>query len=96
MITASLNEYRQSPRKVRLVGNLIKGKNAENALTLLTYTVKEAAGPMRKLLQSALANAKNTMKEGDVSALIIKDVQVNAGMLRWLWPVRNNDVKRHQ
>ena len=79
MVKASLNDYRQSPRKVRLVADLVRGKSAEKALTLLTYTVKEASGPIKKLLQSALANAKNLSI--DSAELIVKDIQVNPGLM---------------
>ncbi len=79
MVKASLNDYRQSPRKVRLVADLVRGKNAEKALALLAYTVKEAAGPIKKLIESALANAK-TMSI-DSAELIIKDIQVNPGLV---------------
>lgn len=58
-ITAKLNDYRQSPRKVRLVANLIRGKKALAAIDILTVTVKRASDPIASLIQSAIANAKN-------------------------------------
>ena len=57
-ITAKLNDYRQSPRKVRLVAGLILGKGAEQALDILTVTVKRASDPLMSLVKSAIANAK--------------------------------------
>src|SRR3989338_2043775 len=77
MITAKLNAYRQSPRKVRLVCDLVKGKSVKEALQLLSETTKSAAKPLQKLIQSAARNAKDlNVEEG---ALYIKDFQVNAG-----------------
>ncbi len=55
---ATLTQYRQSPRKVRLVATAIRGKNAAHALKVLSFFSKRVALPMRKLLESALANAK--------------------------------------
>ena len=54
---AYLKSYRQAPRKVRLVANLIKGKTAERALVELSVLPKRASEPMKKLLLSAIANA---------------------------------------
>jgi len=78
MITASLNNYRQSPRKVRSVANLVRGKSVENALNTLNFLSKKAADPLYGLLLSAIANAKNNFnieKEG----LIIKELRVDVG-----------------
>ena len=75
---ASLNDYRQSPRKVRLVANAIKGKKASSALITLGFMAKDAAHPIKKLLESALANSKN-LGGDNVDSLYIKDIQVNAG-----------------
>jgi len=57
-ITAKLNDYRQSPRKVRLVAGLIRGKKVEEAIDILTLTVKRASDPIMALVKSAIANAK--------------------------------------
>jgi large subunit ribosomal protein L22 len=48
-----------SPRKVRLVGDLVKGKSVEDALAILRFTVKAAALPVSKVVASAAANAEN-------------------------------------
>lgn len=78
MVTASLTNYRQSPRKVRLVADLIKGKTVEQAQNILMVTTKRASDPLIKLLNSALANAKNlgVSTEG----LFIKECRVNQGI----------------
>ena len=80
MITAYLKNYRQSPRKVRLVANLVRGKQVEKALTVLNFLDKKASHPMKKLLESAIANAKanfNIEKAG----LIVKELRVDGGVV---------------
>jgi len=57
---AFLKNYRQSPRKVRLVADLIKGNRVAEAFTQLKNLPKRASGPVEKLLASAVANAKNS------------------------------------
>jgi large subunit ribosomal protein L22 len=54
---ATLRNYRQSPRKVRLLVDLIRGKRAPEAITLLAFTPKRASLQVKKLLESAIANA---------------------------------------
>ncbi len=79
-ITAKLNDYRQSPRKVRLVAGLIRGKKAEQALDILTVTVKRAADPMVGLLKSAIANAKNNFSL-NAEDLFVKSLTVDNGAI---------------
>lgn len=79
MITAKLNTYRQSPRKVRLVSDLVKNKSVPDALRILSVTTKAAALPLRKLILSAVKNAKNAF-DIDEKNLYVKDFQVNAGV----------------
>ncbi|HUD04059.1 MAG TPA: uL22 family ribosomal protein, partial [Candidatus Paceibacterota bacterium] len=69
MFSATLNNQRTSPRKVRLVSDLIKGKTVLNALDILSVTPKRAADPITKLLQSAIANAK--MQGASVDSLVV-------------------------
>ncbi len=76
---AFLKNYRQAPRKVRLVGDLIKGKKVEVAALELKHLAKRAALPMEKLLASAVANAK--VVGADVENLIVKNVEVNQGIV---------------
>ncbi len=78
MITASLNTYRQSPRKVRLVSDLVKGKSVSQAIQILSVTTKAAAEPLCKLIKSAVQSAKNG--NIDEKALYIKDFRVDAGV----------------
>jgi len=79
-ITARLNDYRQSPRKVRLVANLIKGKKVEDAKNILTFLVKRASNPILDLLNSCLANAKNNFSL-EKDSLFIKNITVNEGVV---------------
>lgn len=76
---ASLSNYRQSPRKVRLVGNLIKGKRAADALVELSFLPKRAALPMKTLLESAIANAK--VAGVDKESLVVSTVRVDKGVV---------------
>lgn len=62
-----------------MVADLIRGKKVDRALVLLSATTKRATLPVKKLVESAVANAKNTGK--DKSDLIIKEIQVNEGIV---------------
>lgn len=75
---AVLRFVRVAPRKARLVVDLIRGKNAAEALTILKFTPRHAAKVVEKVLKSAVANA--AQKEmGDVDALWISKVLVDGG-----------------
>lgn len=78
---ASLQNYHQAPRKVRLLAGLVRGKKIEEAVTRLRFLPKRAALPMTKLIQSAVANALN--KDGKVKRedLYIKKITVDKGMV---------------
>ena len=74
--TAKLSNYRQSPRKVRLVADLVRGKRADEALATLSHLPKRAAGPLQKLLHSAVSNAK-----APASELVISKIEVGQGIV---------------
>ncbi len=74
---AFLKNYRQSPRKVRLVADLVRGKKVNDALQSLTFVNKRASEPFSKLIRSAVANAKTEGK--DATSLVIKKVVVDKG-----------------
>ena len=76
---AFLKNYRQAPRKVRLVAGLIKGKDVTRALVELDFLAKRAGLPISKLLLSAVANAKQLGKEKE--NLFIKEVRVDKGIV---------------
>jgi len=69
---------RISPRKVRLVGDLIKKKNINDAMGILTYMPQKASLILKKLLDSAIANARQK-KYVDVDNLYVKNVTVDGG-----------------
>lgn len=76
---ALLKNYRQAPRKVRLVANLIKGKSVVVAEMELKHLAKRAALPIEKLLASAVANAKQAGVEKE--NLMVKEVRVDKGFV---------------
>ena len=85
MIRATLDSHNQTPRKVRLVANLVKGKKVSDALVALEFLPKRAAEPMKKLIKSAVANAK---QQGEnVDELSVQNITVeSAGMLKRYMP----------
>lgn len=72
---AILKNYRQSPRKVRLIADLVRGKRVPEAITALQFVDKRAAGPFAKVIKSAVANAKGLGISEE--KLFVKMVQVN-------------------
>jgi large subunit ribosomal protein L22 len=74
-----LKNYRQSPRKVRLVADLIRGKSVPVALHLLSVTPKRATVQLEKTIKSALANAKQKGM-GDATTLRIQEIRVDKGL----------------
>ncbi len=76
---AVLMYERISPRKARLIGDLIRGKNVDEALAILALTPRAGARVMEKLLRSAIANGQETGGSDDPDALRVSEVQVNQG-----------------
>ncbi len=78
---AKLNNCPTSPRKMRLVADMIRGKKADLALNMLRFSTKEAAGRLEKLLMSALNNwqSKNEGQRIEEQELIVKEVFVDSG-----------------
>ena len=74
---ATLSNYRQSPRKVRLVANLIRGKSIANARIALKFLPQKSSPAMLKLLESAVANARTSGTSSE--NLFVKTIQVNKG-----------------
>lgn len=77
---ATLQTYRQSPRKVRLLADLIRGKKVSDALVRLQFADKRGAPIVAKLLKSAVANASN-IANASSDNLFVKEVQVNQGVI---------------
>ena len=71
---------RVSPRKLNLVAQSIRGKSAEVALNELTFSPKRIAGAVKKVLQSAIANAENN-HELDVDDLIVAEAHVGKALV---------------
>jgi len=73
---AKLRNYPTSPRKMRLLADLIRGKKVENALAELEHNAKHPAVPLRKLVLSAINNWKQKNEGGDESQLVVKTIFV--------------------
>ena|SRR6267378_2712189 len=79
---AALRNCPTSPRKMRLVADLIRGKDVYTALTILKFNPKEASGRLEKLLASAIANFEaKTGKRSDDSELYVKEVFVDGALM---------------
>ncbi|MFN4123321.1 MAG: 50S ribosomal protein L22 [Flavobacteriales bacterium] len=78
---AKLNNCPTSPRKMRLVADMIRGAEIDKALSMLKYSNKEAASRIEKLLRSAIANweAKNEGLSLEESNLFVKEISVDGG-----------------
>ena len=95
--SAKLNNCPTSPRKMRLIADLIRGLDADRALAELKLNPKEASGRMEKLLLSALANweAKNEGKRMDENNLYVSEVKVDsARMLKRVQPAPQGRAHR--
>ncbi len=80
MITASLKNYRISPRKVRVVANMIRGKSVAQAKGILMHGIKKARHPLGDLLDSAVANASHNHKIAP-EGLFVKEIRVDQGFV---------------
>lgn len=78
-VTARLRYLQASPQKVRLVADQIRGKDVQEAANLLMLSKKSAADSLRKLLQSAIANAENQDDQLDIDRLYVKEIFVDPG-----------------
>ncbi|HEY9362783.1 MAG TPA: 50S ribosomal protein L22 [Chitinophagaceae bacterium] len=74
---AKLRNYPTSPRKMRLLADLIRGEKVEKALAILEHSAKHPAVPMRKLVLSAIDNWKQKNEGGDEGQLIVKTIMVD-------------------
>jgi len=86
-VVASLKGYRISPRKARLVADQIRGKQVEDALNLLSLSPKKMAGPLEKLVRSAVANAEQKNENHgagiDIDNLVVHRITVDEGPSMW-------------
>ncbi|TAL50295.1 MAG: 50S ribosomal protein L22 [Chitinophagaceae bacterium] len=74
---AKLRNYPTSPRKMRLLADLIRGMKVEKALAILEHNSKHPAVPMRKLVLSAINNWKQKNEGGDEHELVVKTIMVD-------------------
>ncbi|MGY3792612.1 50S ribosomal protein L22 [uncultured Aquimarina sp.] len=94
---AKLNNCPTSPRKMRLVADLVRGEKVERALHILRFSQKEAARRLEKLLLSAIANwqAKNEDASIEDADLFVKEIRVDGGsMLKRLRPAPQGRAHR--
>jgi large subunit ribosomal protein L22 len=94
---AKLNNCPTSPRKMRLVADLVRGKKVEEALAILKFNTKEASNRVEKLLVSAIANwqAKNEYANIEDASLFVKEIRVDGGaMLKRLRPAPQGRAHR--
>ncbi len=85
---AKLNDVPTSPRKMRLMADLIRGMEVSKALGVLKFSTKEASGRLEKLLRSAIANwEQKTEQKADSATLYVSKISVDGGtMLKRLRP----------
>ncbi len=83
-VTAKLRFARISPQKCRLVADQVRGKPVEQALQILGFSPKKAAGIVKKVLESAIANAEHN-EGADIDELKVSRIMVDEGptMRRW-------------
>ena len=88
------NSIRGSAQKLNLVAQLIRGRKAEDALNILSFSKKSMAKDVSKVLASAIANAENNHNL-DVDALIVHEASVGKGitMKRWKARARGRSAK---
>ena len=94
---AKLNNCPTSPRKMRLVADLVRGEKVERALNILRFSSKEASRRLEKLLLSAVANwqAKNEDVDIEAAELFVKEIRVDGGsMLKRLRPAPQGRAHR--
>jgi len=76
--TAILRTVRLSPQKGRLIADQIRGLKVERALEILQFSTRRAAKPVKKVLESAIANAEHN-QGADIDELRVSDIQIDAG-----------------
>ncbi len=97
IVCAKLNNCPTSPRKMRLVADLVRGEKVERALNILRFSPKEASRRLETLLMSAVANwqAKNEDADIEEAELFVKEIRVDCGtMLKRLRPAPQGRAHR--
>ena len=88
MARAVLKRFRESPRKVRMVADMIRGRSVDDALSILRLQQRKAAKMLSKVLGSAIANATENDK-ADPDQLVVKQVQIDGGPVTKKWMARS-------
>ena len=94
---AKLNNCPTSPRKMRLVADLVRGERVEKALNILKFSQKEASSKLEKLLLSAIANWQSKNEEASIedAELVVTEIRVDGGaMLKRLRPAPQGRAHR--
>ncbi len=93
-VLAKLSYTRISPQKCRLVADQIRGKSVESALQLLTFSPKKAAVIIKKVLESAIANAEHN-EGADIDELRVSKIFVDQGPTLRRWRARAKGRVNH-
>ena len=88
MARATLKRFRESPRKVRMVANMIRGRTVDDAMSILKLQQRKAAKMLSKVLGSAIANATENEKV-DADKLVVTNVSVDGGPVTKRWMPRS-------
>jgi large subunit ribosomal protein L22 len=88
MARAILRRFRESPRKVRAVADMIRGRSVEDAMSILRLQQRKAARMLSKVLGSAIANATENEK-ADSDKLVVTKVFIDCGPVQKRWMARS-------
>ena len=88
MARAILRRFRESPRKVRAVADMIRGRSVEDAMSILRMQQRKAARMLSKVLGSAIANATENEK-ADSDKLVVSKVFIDCGPVQKRWMARS-------
>jgi len=88
MAHATLKRFRESPRKVRMVADMIRGRSVDDAMSILMLQQRKAAKMLSKVLGSAIANATENEK-ADADKLVVTKVFIDCGPVTRRWMARS-------
>jgi large subunit ribosomal protein L22 len=88
MARATLRRFRESPRKVRMVADMIRGRTVDDAMSILRLQQRKAAKMLSKVLGSAIANACENEK-ADADKLVVTNVSIDGGPVQKRWMPRS-------
>jgi large subunit ribosomal protein L22 len=88
MARAILRRFRESPRKVRMVADMIRGRSVDDAMSILRLQQRKAAKMLFKVLGSAIANATENEK-ADADKLVVTNINIDGGPVQKRWMPRS-------